>query len=239
LCARARPRRRAGARYCPAAPAGTPRRVVGARWVVGEVEVQDQCPAVTSEVGAFGGVEDVTPARIGGAIGPGVLDWDKNATPVAGQPPDIKVAETVEMNDAGPLERDCAVGAGGHFHAGGLDIGAQSFGEPHPVVVRGHRHTAESGPLGGRDGRLGGALPASGSGYPARAGAPRRGQATRGPPRRRPPPCAASPAMMPRPASSSAVPSRTGSAAVCWIPAGRRLARGRRRRGGSGLRARR
>ena len=62
--ASAHPRGRPRRRRCPAAAAGTPSRGVGARRVVGEVEVDDEAGAVAAEVGALDRVEQVAAAAV-------------------------------------------------------------------------------------------------------------------------------------------------------------------------------
>src|SRR5579859_948218 len=54
-----------GAGYCREVPGAGPGGVVGARGVVGEVEVEDQPTVVAAEVGALDSVQEVAAAAVG------------------------------------------------------------------------------------------------------------------------------------------------------------------------------
>src|SRR5207244_2352474 len=100
-----------------------PGGVVGTGGVVGEVEVGDQPAAVSAEVGPLRRVDEVATAAVGLRAGEGVLDRDEQPPAVGGQPPDVEAADLGEIQAAGALEGDDAIGAGGDLQAPGLDIG--------------------------------------------------------------------------------------------------------------------
>src|SRR5437879_2971877 len=100
-----------------------PGGVVGAGGVISEVEVGDQPATVSAEVGSLRRVDEVATAAVGLCARKGVLDRNEQAPTVGGQPPDVESADPAQVQAAGALERDDAIGAGGDRQAPGLDIG--------------------------------------------------------------------------------------------------------------------
>src|SRR5436190_9143483 len=69
-----------------------PGRVVGARGVVGEVEVEDQPAAVAAEVRALDRVEQVPAPAVGCRPRACVLDRDEEPAAVSSEPPYVRLA---------------------------------------------------------------------------------------------------------------------------------------------------
>src|ERR1700712_2484652 len=91
-----------------------PDRVVAARRVVEEVEVEDEAAVDQPEVGPLRRVDEVAPRAIGRGPGRAVLDRDEQPAGVLVEPPDVeRHAEVGDLHDADEPLADLAVARGG------------------------------------------------------------------------------------------------------------------------------
>ena len=94
-----------------------PARVVGARRVVGEVEVDHQPCAVAAQVRALDGVQQVTAPAVGAPPGGAVAQRQEQPAAVAPQPPHVQLPEVPQADGADAVQRDDAVVRGGQLQA--------------------------------------------------------------------------------------------------------------------------
>src|SRR6185437_1169103 len=101
-----------------------PARVVAARRVVREVEVENEPAALAAEVGALDGVEEVAPGAVGLVAARRVGEAQVHAASVAVQPVQVEGLSLPVEGEDGPREPRERV----RMLAGGCDLALQAFG---------------------------------------------------------------------------------------------------------------